>query len=86
MLAAPPEGGPFDVVFADPPYALDDDELTELQHLLVSGGWLAEDAVVVLERSKRAVPRGQDLTWVDGITPERSKRYGETVLWYGRRS
>jgi len=26
------------------------------------------------------------LTWVDGITPERSKRYGETTLWYGRRS
>ncbi|MFG1602490.1 16S rRNA (guanine(966)-N(2))-methyltransferase RsmD [Actinoplanes sp. NPDC049265] len=86
VLAAPPEGGPFDVVFADPPYALADGELTEMQHLLVDNGWLAPDAVTVIERSTRAVPRGEDLSWVDGITPERSKRYGETTLWYGRRS
>lgn len=86
VLSAPPEGGPFDVVFADPPYALADDELAELQTLLVASGWLAPGAVVALERSTRAVPRGQDLHWVDGITPERSRRYGETTLWYGRRS
>jgi 16S rRNA (guanine966-N2)-methyltransferase len=86
VLATEPEGGPFDVVFADPPYALADAELTELQQLLVANGWLAPDAVVVLERSTRAVPRGEDLSWVDGITSERSKRYGETTLWYGRRS
>jgi len=86
VLATPPEGGPFDVVFADPPYALGDDELTELETLLVANGWLAPDAVVAIERSTRAVPRGEDLSWVDGITSERSRRYGETTLWYGRRS
>jgi 16S rRNA (guanine966-N2)-methyltransferase len=37
---------------------------------------------VVLERATRGGP----LTWVDGITAERSRRYGETTLWYGRRS
>ena len=26
------------------------------------------------------------LTWVEGITADRSRRYGETALWYGRRS
>ena len=86
VLATPPEGGPFDVVFADPPYALADDELTEVETLLVANGWLAPDAVVAIERSTRAVPRGEDLSWVDGITSERSRRYGETTLWYGRRS
>lgn len=86
VLAAEPEGGPFDVVFADPPYALGEDEVDELQRLLVANGWLAPDAVVVLERATRSVPRGEDLSWVDGITPERGKRYGETTLWYGRRS
>lgn len=86
VLAAPPEGGPFDVVFADPPYALPDDELAEVQRALVVNGWLAEDAVVVLERSTRTAVRGEPLSWVDGITAERSKRYGETTLWYGRRS
>jgi 16S rRNA (guanine966-N2)-methyltransferase len=86
VLASPPEGGPFDVVFADPPYALGDDELAEVQRALVDNGWLAGDAVVVLERSTRTTVRGAPLTWVDGITADRSRRYGETTLWYGRRS
>ena len=42
----------------------------------------APDAVVILERSSR----GDPLSWVDGITADRSRRYGETTLWYGRRS
>ena len=86
VLASPPEGGPFDVVFADPPYAVPDDEVTELQRALVDNGWLAPDAVVVLERSTRTAVRGEPLSWVDGITADRSRRYGETTLWYGRRS
>jgi 16S rRNA (guanine966-N2)-methyltransferase len=82
VVAAPPDGGPFDVVFADPPYAVTDAEMTELQKALLDNGWLAPDAVVALERATRGGP----LTWVDGITAERSRRYGETTLWYGRRS
>lgn len=86
VVSTPPEGGPFDVVFADPPYALSDDELTEVQRALVDNGWLAADAVVAIERSTRSTARGESLTWVDGITADRSRRYGETTLWYGRRS
>jgi 16S rRNA (guanine966-N2)-methyltransferase len=86
VLAVPPEGGPFDVIFADPPYALPDDEIAEVQQALVTNGWLAADAVVVLERSTRTAVRGTPMSWVDGITGDRSKRYGETTLWYGRRS
>jgi 16S rRNA (guanine966-N2)-methyltransferase len=86
VLAQPPEGGPFDVVFADPPYAVPDDEVAELQRALLDNGWLTRDAVVVLERSTRTAVRGQPLSWVEGITADRSKRYGETTLWYGRRS
>lgn len=73
---------PYDVVFADPPYALADAELTELQAALLAGGWLAPDAVVVIERTRRSGP----LTWVESITADRTRRYGDTVLWYGRRS
>ncbi|MCA2215111.1 16S rRNA (guanine(966)-N(2))-methyltransferase RsmD [Jidongwangia harbinensis] len=86
VLATPPDGGPYDVVFADPPYALTDAEVTEVQQALVDHGWLAPDAVVVLERSTRTEVRGVGLSWVDGITAERSRKYGETTLWYGRRS
>lgn len=81
VLAGPPEGGPYDVVFADPPYAVTPADLTAVQEALVEHGWLAPDAVVVVERSSRSA-----MTWVDGITAERSRRYGETALWYGRRS
>ncbi|HEX8344462.1 MAG TPA: 16S rRNA (guanine(966)-N(2))-methyltransferase RsmD [Actinoplanes sp.] len=86
VLAAGPDGGPYDVVFADPPYAITDEEVTAVQEALVSGGWLADDAVVVIERSSRTAVRGAPLSWVEGITADRSRRYGETTLWYGRRS
>ena len=86
VLAQPPDGGPYDVVFADPPYAVTDDEVIEIQQDLLTNGWLAPDAVVVFERSTRTAVRGTPLSWVDGITADRSRRYGETTLWYGRRS
>ncbi|MEV0152137.1 16S rRNA (guanine(966)-N(2))-methyltransferase RsmD [Micromonospora sp. NPDC050686] len=82
VLAAGPEGEPYDVVFADPPYAVPDDEITALLAALVQRGWLAPDALVVVERSTRGGP----FTWVEGVTAQRSRRYGETTLWYGRRS
>ncbi|WP_213455390.1 16S rRNA (guanine(966)-N(2))-methyltransferase RsmD [Rhizomonospora bruguierae] len=81
-LAAGPEDGPYDVIFADPPYAVPEGELTGMLAALVGGGWLGPEAVVVLERSSRT----PGPTWVPGITGLRSRRYGETSLWYGRGS
>ncbi len=78
-------GGPataYDVVFADPPYAVPDEEVTAMLAALADGGWLATDAVVVVERATR----GAGPAWVRGLAAERSRRYGETTLWYGRRS
>ncbi|TDC36749.1 16S rRNA (guanine(966)-N(2))-methyltransferase RsmD [Micromonospora sp. KC213] len=82
VLAAGPGDQPYDVVFADPPYATPDAEITELLTALVRHDWLAPDALVVVERSSRTGP----VAWVQGVTAERSRRYGETTLWYGRRS
>ena len=80
-----PAPGPlegFDVVFADPPYAYPDADLARLLGVLATGDdWLAPDAVVVVERSKRGGPPA----WPDVIQPIKDKRYGESVLWYGRR-
>ncbi|MBM2617556.1 16S rRNA (guanine(966)-N(2))-methyltransferase RsmD [Actinoplanes sp. LDG1-06] len=81
-VAGPPDGGAYDVVFADPPYAVTDAELVDVQQSLIDFGWLTSGAVVILERASR----GGAVTWVDGITADRSRRYGETTLWYGRRS
>ena len=47
VLAAAPDGGPYDVVFADPPYAVSDAELAAVQAALLGDGWLAPDALVV---------------------------------------
>lgn len=71
----------YDVVFADPPYDLPDEQIGGLQRALISSGWLAPGALVVIERSRRAQP----VTWVEPVTEVRTRRYGETVLWYGRR-
>jgi 16S rRNA (guanine(966)-N(2))-methyltransferase RsmD len=80
VLASPPVQ-PFHVVFADPPYRVDDDEIAAMLSALVVHGWLADDAVLVVERSARSPePR-----WPEGVTPERGRRYGDTALWYGRR-
>lgn len=77
-LAAGPGGDPYDVIFADPPYQLSNEEIAELLRGLVAYGWLADAAVVAVERSARSGPPPA----VEGITLERSRRYGESVLWY----
>jgi 16S rRNA (guanine966-N2)-methyltransferase len=80
LLAAGNQGTPYDLAFADPPYPLMEEELAAILEALTQGGWLAEGAFVVVERSSRSPqPR-----WVQGVTGERGRRYGETTLWYGR--
>jgi 16S rRNA (guanine966-N2)-methyltransferase len=82
VLARGPEGSRYDVVFADPPYAVTEPEVLAVQRALLDSGWLAPDAVLVVERSTRS----PSMNWVDGVTADRSRHYGETTLWYGRRS
>jgi 16S rRNA G966 N2-methylase RsmD len=69
----------FDIVFVDPPYA---DPVDADLTALVANDWLSPEATVVVERSSR----DGSLNWPPGITPERSRRYGDSTLWYGRRS
>lgn len=71
--------GRFDLVFADPPYALPAVELAEVLGL-VAQRLLAPSALVVVERGRR----GSDWEWPAGLVGLRERRYGEAVLWYGR--
>ncbi|TFV64436.1 UNVERIFIED_ORG: 16S rRNA (guanine(966)-N(2))-methyltransferase RsmD [Bacillus sp. AZ43] len=75
---APP--APFDVVLADPPYATPVEEVLGVLGSLVSGGWLAPGAVVVVERPSRE-PAWE---WPTPLTGLRDRRYGEAQLRYGR--
>ncbi len=71
---------PYDVVFADPPYPMDNEEVEQMLALLVAHRWLATGSVLVLERSARSV----EPAWPEGLVRDRVKEYGETVLWYVR--
>src|SRR4051812_27882433 len=69
----------FDVVFLDPPYA---DPVTDVLSRLVDGAWLAPEGVVVVERASR----DGEPDWPAGLVLDRSRRYGDSTLWYGRRA
>lgn len=71
-----------DLVFADPPYSVSGEQATTVLALLCEHRWLTPDAVVVVERDARS----QSLQWPEGYSQDRSRRYGETTLWYGRAS
>ena len=78
-LARGPDGDRYDIVFADPPYALADAAVERVLSLLAEGGWLAPGALVIVERATRSGP----VSWPDGFTPDRDRRYGEATFWYG---
>jgi 16S rRNA (guanine966-N2)-methyltransferase len=71
---------PYDVVFADPPYATSADRVAEDLRALVDGRWLTTAAVVVVERPTRGAP----LRWPEGLVEDRVRTYGETALWTAR--
>ncbi len=77
LTSADPEpyDGPYDVVFLDPPYALD---VTPVLARLPR--WV-EDVIVVEGATRIGEP-----TWPTGLTGGKARRYGDTTLWYGRRS
>jgi len=68
--------GPYDLVFLDPPYDLGETELTASLALLVPQ--LTDGATVVVERASRSPAP----TLPDGLAATRSRRYGDTALWW----
>ncbi len=74
-----PAGGRYDVVFADPPYAMADEDVTRMLAWLADGEWLAPGALVIVERATRSGP----VRWPDGFVPDRARKYGEATFWYG---
>jgi 16S rRNA (guanine966-N2)-methyltransferase len=78
VLAGPPPRF-FDLVLADPPYAMSSEDVSGVLALLLAG-WLAPDALVVVERPSR----GEALSWPAGLVAERERKYGETMVRYGR--
>ncbi|MEC7363569.1 MAG: RsmD family RNA methyltransferase, partial [Actinomycetota bacterium] len=97
VVTSEPPGGPFDVIFADPPYAYDDASLSDDLTSAVRSGWCAPDALVIVERAKargrapggrsgRDGPAPQDHD-APALPPEIEiidhRVYGDSALWYG---
>lgn len=82
----PRDDGPFDVVVADPPYSVTDSELSAVLTALGAAGGLVAGADLVVERGVvRGAAAGADtFDWPAPVVAVREKRYGDTVLCYGR--
>jgi 16S rRNA (guanine966-N2)-methyltransferase len=73
---------PFDVVFADPPYAEPPANIAAVLTALGEAGNLSGRAVIVLETAARAEPPPPPAGWAWA----RSKRYGDTAVHFGERA
>jgi 16S rRNA (guanine966-N2)-methyltransferase len=75
-----PTGGPYGVVYLDPPYAVPDEDVRDLLDRLHLSGALEDQALVVVERARTA-----SSPWPDQrFAAVHERDYGDTRLWYGR--
>lgn len=80
LPATPPPGEPATLVLADPPYDVAAGDIARILATLLESGWIAADAVVVVERPARDAGSPLPDSWIE----DRRRAYGDTVLWYGR--
>lgn len=66
----------YDLVLADPPYAVDDDTVAAMLTSLRDNSWVGEGSIVVLERSSRSPAT----SWPEGFDGRKGKKYGETRI------
>jgi 16S rRNA (guanine966-N2)-methyltransferase len=76
-VVSQPAGQPFDLVLADPPYAVDAETLGVVLTQLVDNGWLAEGALVVVERRVKDGPP----KWPAALRVLRTRTYGDNGLF-----
>ncbi|MCV7114518.1 16S rRNA (guanine(966)-N(2))-methyltransferase RsmD [Mycolicibacterium setense] len=65
---------PVDLVFADPPYDLDDASVDAMLTVLADAGWVTVGSVVLVERRASSRP----VNWPEGWDALSARRYGDT--------
>jgi len=70
-------GGPFALLFLDPPYKIVPTQVSQLMEDLASNGSLECGALVVYEHARREVP-----VWPEGFVAAGDKMYGSTSISY----
>ncbi len=76
-LGLAPPGEVFSLAFLDPPY--DKGLAAPALAALIEGGWLAKDALVVIEEAA-----GAEIELPPALTPEDARRYGDTQFLFAR--
>ena len=71
----------FDVIWLDPPYEMPSKALSQQIARVVAAGWLAEDGLIIVERSKRS----DALDWPAELANRWQRGYGETQLDFAQR-
>jgi 16S rRNA (guanine966-N2)-methyltransferase len=80
LASTPPPADPAGLVLVDPPYDVKAADVQRLLADLHAAGWIAADAVIVVER-----PARDDASPLPSVWQElRRRSYGDTALWYGR--
>lgn len=69
------KGAPFDVVYLDPPYALDASDVSSMVAVLIAANQLAEGGIVVYEHAD-----GEPGLNVGALTLAKSKKLGSTAV------
>ena len=69
---------PFDLVLADPPYAVDAARLGVMLTALAAGGWIAGGGLVIIERARR----DGEPDWPAGFESLRTMNHGDTALYW----
>lgn len=76
-----PADNSYDIVWLDPPYAMPEEEVTAAVNAILEMGWLADDGLLVIERSSRTL----DPVLPDELADVWARRYGETKIHYATR-
>jgi len=77
LALPPPPEAPFELVFADPPYATPDDAIRALIEALRAPGWLSDDAFVSIERPARSRSNPSE-----GFRPCWERTFGDTLVFF----
>lgn len=68
----------YHIIYIDPPYEVDDADVTETLVQLEINGYLHPDALIAVERNSRV----KELLWPVGYEELRIKNYGQAVIFY----
>lgn len=68
----------YHIIYIDPPYEVDDADVTETLIHLRDNGFIHPDALIAVERNSRV----KEMLWPDGFEELRAKNYGQAVIFY----